>query len=132
MQYLLEREAPNGRAVRGILYEVSNSGRGKEMKRFICETLENIDFIVPANEYRIAVTPSPRFKRMLPLLLNVPGRSGIRFHRGTRPEHSRGCILVSAEMEQELTARWLALQASNEPIKIIIQNGERKSATRLD
>ena len=102
------------------------------MKRFICETLENIDFIVPANEYRIAVTPSPRFKRMLPLLLNVPGRSGIRFHRGTRPEHSRGCILVSAEMEQELTARWLALQASNEPIKIIIQNGERKSATRLD
>jgi hypothetical protein len=59
---------------------------------------------------------------MLPLVMQVPERSGIRFHRGTRPEHSKGCILVSAAMEQQLTAEWLALQASNEPIKIIIDN----------
>jgi len=52
----------------------------------------------------------------------VPGRSGIRFHRGTKPEHSKGCILVSAAMEQELTTKWLALQASKEPIKITIKN----------
>jgi hypothetical protein len=59
---------------------------------------------------------------MLPLVMQVPGRSGIRFHRGTRPEHSKGCVLVSAAMEQQLTAEWLALQASNEPIKITIEN----------
>ena len=53
---------------------------------------------------------------------NVPGRSGIRIHGGTKPEHSKGCVLVNAAMEQELTAKWLALQASNEPIKIIIKN----------
>ena len=85
-------------------------------------TLENAEYIIPEGTYPVSVTFSPRFKRMLPLIGNVPGRSGIRFHRGTKPEHSKGCILVSAAVEQELTAQWLALQASNEPIKIIIDN----------
>ena len=84
-------------------------------------TLENDDYIIPCGTYPVRVTWSPKFKRMLPLLLNVPGRSGIRVHRGTKPEHSRGCILVSAANEHELTANWLALQASNEPIKIKIE-----------
>jgi len=84
-------------------------------------TLENADYIIPVGTYAIRVTWSPRFKRMLPLVEQVPGRSGIRFHRGTKPEHSKGCILVSAVNEQELTAKWLALQASNEPIKITIE-----------
>ena len=86
------------------------------------ETLENADYIIPVGTYPVLVTFSPRFQRNLPLIGNVPGRSGIRIHRGTKPEHSKGCILVSAAMEQQLTAEWLALQASNEPIKIIIDN----------
>ena len=86
------------------------------------ETLENADYIIPDGTYTVSVTFSPRFKRMLPLIGNVPGRSGIRIHRGTKSEHSKGCILVSAAMEQQLTAEWLALQASNESIKIIIEN----------
>ena len=77
---------------------------------------------IPRGIYEVQITYSPKFKRMLPLVMDVPGRSGIRVHRGTRPEHSRGCILVSAAMEQELTAKWLALQASNEPIKLKIEN----------
>ena len=85
-------------------------------------TLENADYIIPVGTYPVLVTFSPRFKRMLPMVMQVPGRSGIRFHRGTRPEHSKGCILVSAANEQQITAKWLALQASNEPIKIIIKN----------
>ena len=107
----LIRESRDGKAVRGRL-----RFEGQEIA-----TLENADYIIPVGIYAIRVTWSPRFKRMLPLVMQVPGRSGIRFHRGTRPEHSRGCILVSAVMEQELTAKWLALQASNEPIKITIE-----------
>ena len=30
-------------------------------------------------------------------------RSGIRFHPGSKPEHSRGCILISRHDEQHLT-----------------------------
>ena len=107
----LTRISREGKAVRGCL-----RFEGQEIA-----TLENVDYIIPVGIYAISVTWSPRFKRMLPLVMQVPGRSGIRFHRGTKPEHSKGCILVSAAMEQELTAKWLALQASNEPIKITIE-----------
>ncbi len=108
----LTRKIKDGKAVCGCL-----RFEGREIA-----TLENADYIIPNGTYEVRVTWSPRFKRMLPLVMQVPGRSGIRFHRGTRPEHSKGCILVSAAMEQQLTAEWLALQASNEPIKIIIDN----------
>ena len=108
----LTRISRDGKVVRGIM-----RAEGQEYA-----TLENADYIIPNGTYEVRVTYSPRFKRMLPLVEQVPGRSGIRFHRGTRPEHSKGCILVSAAKEQELTAKWLALQASNEPIKIIIKN----------
>ena len=108
----LTRISREGKAVRGIM-----RAEGQEYA-----TLENADYIIPIGIYEVRVTYSPRFKRMLPLVEQVPGRSGIRFHRGTKPEHSKGCILVSAVNEQELTAKWLALQASNEPIKITIEN----------
>lgn len=107
----LTRISREGKAVRGIM-----RAEGQEYA-----TLENADYIIPVGIYAIRVTWSPRFKRMLPLVEQVPGRSGIRFHRGTKPEHSKGCILVSTAMEQELTAKLLALQASKEPIKIIIE-----------
>ena len=108
----LTRIRKDGKAVRGCLRTGTQE----------VATLENEDYIIPCGTYPVKVTWSPKFKRMLPLVLNVPGRSGIRVHRGTKPEHSRGCILVSAAMEQELTAKWLALQASKEPIKLKIEN----------
>ena len=107
----LIRSSKDGKAVRGNMRV-----NGRDIA-----TLENADYIIPVGTYPVLVTFSPRFKRMLPLIGNVPGRSGIRIHRGTKPEHSKGCILVSAVMEQELTAKWLALQASNEPIKFTIE-----------
>jgi len=82
--------------------------------------LENADCLIPALIYRIAVTRSPKFKRLLPVLEQVPGRTGIRIHRGTKPEHSKGCILVSAADEQLLTAKWLKEQQSNEETRIEI------------
>ena len=108
----LTRISREGKAVRG---KMRVNGRD-------IATLENADYIIPVGTYPVLVTFSPRFKRMLPLIGNVPGRSGIRFHRGTKPEHSKGCILVSTVMEQQITAEWLALQASKEPIKITIEN----------
>jgi hypothetical protein len=108
----LTRKSKDGKVVRGCL-----RFEGQEIS-----TLENADYIIPVGIYEVRVTWSPRFKRMLPLVMQVPGRSGIRVHRGTRPEHSKGCILVSAVNEQQITAKWLALQASNEPIKIQIDN----------
>ena len=82
----LTRTSREGKAVRGCLRTGAQE----------VATLENEDYIIPVGTYPIAVTWSPKFKRMLPLVLNVPGRSGIRVHRGTKPEHSKGCVLVTA------------------------------------
>ena len=100
---------PKGEAVYGHL-RISNA-TGETVDEM--STLENRAYLIattrrlsaeglgglsPEEEgmYRVTLTWSPRFKRRLPLVEGVVGRSGIRFHQGSRPEHSRGCILLSA------------------------------------
>jgi len=58
-------------------------------------TLENADYIIPAGNYPVSLTWSPKFKKLLPLIENVPDREGIRIHTGTVPEHSTGCVLTT-------------------------------------
>lgn len=93
MNFLLIREKPDGIAVRGKLYQ--------ENGEFICQTLENNKYLILPLIYRLSVTYSPKFKRPLPLVNDVPNRSGIRIHPGSKPEHSRGCILVKTRSEEE-------------------------------
>ena len=90
----LFRNQPKGNTITGRL--VING-------RWFCNTLERVDYQIPALCYHVAVTQSPRFKRLLPIVQNVPQRAGIRFHRGSKPEHSTGCILIPADKELELT-----------------------------
>ena len=71
--------------------------------RWFCNTLERKGYEILALCYRVAVTMSPKFKRLLPIVQNVPQRSGIRFHRGSKPEHSTGCVLVLADNELKTT-----------------------------
>ena len=125
--YKLIRQPADGKAVRGTLYQTEHrySGSAGEYKEYltpICDTLENEDYLVPALIYKVQVSKSPKFQRLLPLLEQVPGRSGIRFHRGTKPEHSKGCILVSPAREQELTALFLSEQKSREETRLEICN----------
>ena len=75
---------------------------------FFCNTLEDKvrvlgpngegkvfgETAIPAGKYRIKLTYSQRFKRILPLLLDVLFFTGIRMHGGVTAEHSHGCILV--------------------------------------
>lgn len=48
---------------------------------------------IPTGSYKVEVTDSPKFKRPLPLVLNVPGFSGIRIHRGQNANSTEGCII---------------------------------------
>ena len=49
---------------------------------------------IPAGRYRVRVTYSPKFKKKLPEILNVPGYTGIRLHGGVTAKHSLGCPLT--------------------------------------
>ncbi len=116
MYYKLYRSKPEGKSVRGSLYRGTADG-----DQFICNTLENLDFIIPALVYRVCVTQSPRFQRLMPLVCNVPRRAGIRIHPGSRPEHSKGCILVPNRcFENILTAELLRQQQAKEEIRLEI------------
>lgn len=48
---------------------------------------------IPPGRYPVLITKSTKFKKWLPLLVGVPGFSGIRIHAGNCPEDTRGCIL---------------------------------------
>ena len=80
----LRRISRNGKAVRGMMRV-----NGREIA-----TLENADYIIPCGKYELKMTWSPRFRKIMPLVDGVKGRSGIRIHTGTIPEHSKGCILM--------------------------------------
>lgn len=53
---------------------------------------------IPAGTYRVILTWSPRFKRVLPLLVGdeafEKAWSGVRIHAGNSHHDTEGCILV--------------------------------------
>jgi Family of unknown function (DUF5675) len=71
--------------------------------QFECYTLE-LPTPIPEGDYEVIITPSsratggqlwtPDLGFRLPLLVNVPGHTGIRIHAGNSVANTQGCILV--------------------------------------
>jgi hypothetical protein len=49
---------------------------------------------IPTGTYKVVSYPSPHFGRLVPLLVDVPGRSEIEIHYGNDAADTRGCILL--------------------------------------
>lgn len=49
---------------------------------------------IPSGTYKMILSVSNRFKKLMPEILNVPGFAGIRVHSGNTDADSEGCILV--------------------------------------
>ncbi len=81
---------------------------------------------IPEGTYRVIVTMSPRFGRELPLLVAVPGFSGVRFHPGNKAEDTEGCILPGQTREQDWVGRSRpAFEALNAKIRTALLAGEQ-------
>lgn len=119
--------------------------------QYFCDTLEDTDrgltqsmteqqigskkvygeTAIPTGTYRIIISYSNKFKKQMPLLLNVPGFAGIRIHSGNTEKDSLGCILVGKnkavgkvlESRDTYSKLFSILQESNkkETIKITIK-----------
>jgi len=49
---------------------------------------------IPAGTYDVITTYSPKYKRMMPLIKDVPGFSGIRIHSGNTHKDTEGCLIL--------------------------------------
>lgn len=91
MQLRVSRLTFTPRSTIGIL---SADGQGW------CSTLELpvVDGLpgsaIPLGTYPVSAYPSPRFGRLMPLILGIPGRSEIEIHWGNDPAETDGCILL--------------------------------------
>lgn len=78
---------------------------------------------IPTGKYEVILTYSLKFKRVLPLLLNVPGYQFIRVHNGNRPDSTEGCLLVG---ENKAKGQVLNSRATLEKLMSVLLECEKK------
>jgi len=49
---------------------------------------------IPKGTYKLIINMSARFKKELPLLLDVPGFAGVRIHSGNTSKDTEGCLIL--------------------------------------
>lgn len=54
---------------------------------------------IPTGIYQVLLTYSPKYKKIMPLVNNVKGYSGIRIHSGNTAKDTEGCLLVGKNKE---------------------------------
>lgn len=141
MELLLIRDTFTQESTQGTLYIDDQQ---------VCFTLEDTDrkleidptkkihgkTAIPIGTYKVTYEPSPRFKKNLPRLHNVPGFSGVLIHPGNTAADTEGCILVGnsrspnavgssraafATVEKAIKTAW----EDKEPISITIERAKK-------
>ena len=133
-KYLKEKYTIGNLYINGVFFSNTLEDTVRDLNKdgiFNCGELKiSGHTAIPYGEYEIKITYSPKFKRELPLLLDVPHFDGIRIHRGNTEKDSSGCVLLgenkqkgkvinSTKYELELTKLLKETQNKNE--KIIIK-----------
>ena len=102
-EWTVVRQEPEEDSIVGVL----SFGTGAT-----CYSLERLAVSIPNGRYHVRLTESQRAKSgslwtpdpefRLPLLLNVPGREGIRLHACNQASELLGCIGVGAEISGDM------------------------------
>lgn len=97
---------------------------------YFCDTLEDTvrpsgtkiagRTAIPAGEYKVVKSYSPRFKKVLPEILDVPGFTGVRIHAGNTAKDTDGCVLLGlnktkgAVLDSQTTMAYFMVRTPNE------------------
>src|SRR5690349_19583355 len=128
---------------RTILTDLSTMGELYRDGQFLCYTLEDKDrglnssmliteiqgkkvageTCIPYGSYPLVITPSLRFKRLMPQIIGVPGFEGIRIHVGNTDEDVEGCIAVGNTAGQDFIGE--SVKAFNALFPLIHEDTER-------
>jgi len=81
---------------------------------------------IPYGRYEVDWTMSARFKKMMPILLNVIGWSGIRIHSGNSELDSLGCLLCGTrKLTNRITESTIATNKLYAKIEAAKKQGQR-------
>lgn len=97
---------------------------------YFCDTLEDTvrpankkisgKTAIPAGNYKVIKSYSPRFKKILPEILNVPNFTGVRIHAGNTAKDTDGCVLLGlnktkgAVLDSQATMTYFMARTPNE------------------
>ena len=116
--------------------------------KYFCDTLEDTDrgltqsmteqqivskkvygeTAIPTGTYRIIISYSNKFKKQMPLLLNVPGFAGIRIHSGNTEKDSLGCILVG---KNKAVGKVLESRDTYSKLFSVLQEANKKETIKI-
>jgi len=92
---LIRTDEDNNQTLGVFVFE---SKEGKKIKLFTMElpwkNNQRSISSIPKGVYKVITTMSPRFKKDMWLLLDVPGRDGIRIHSANYARELNGCIAL--------------------------------------
>lgn len=78
-------------------YVLEDTDRGLNFKMPLAEIKKKKQYgitAIPYGRYKVILSYSPKFKKILPEVVGVPGYVGIRIHGGLVGEHTLGCPLL--------------------------------------
>lgn len=116
--------------------------------QYFCDTLEDTDrgltqsmteqqikskkvygeTAIPTGTYKVIISYSNKFKKQMPLLLNVPGFAGIRIHSGNTEKDSLGCILVG---KNKTVGKVLESRDTYSKLFSILQEADKKETIKI-
>ena len=138
MLLILKRTNYNEKSTEGVLlvdgvefcHTLEDTDRELE-KKCASAKIQN-STAIPKGEYKVDITMSNRFKVNLPILLDVPYFSGIRIHKGNKPEDTEGCILVGS-LNEKGTDNWISQSktAFDKLMKVLTEAKNRKEEIKI-
>lgn len=88
------------------------------------------DTCIPYGTYKVELSYSPKFKKIMPAILDVKGFTGVRIHNGVDKNSTLGCVIIGKKWQDGKVTKsrdtfanlMQILQQCDEEIILIISN----------